>query len=103
MSEMNVILNSSRHAPRAHSHRSRNCGDATTTASEVVLVGIQRGGVHLAQRLANILKEIWNHPVPVGTLDVSMHRDDLGQHSRRKIQPTVIPFDINGQDGRAGG
>ncbi len=63
--------------------------------SGVVLVGIQRRGVFLARRLAATLLGIWNHPVPVGELDVSMHRDDLDHHaSSINMQPTVIPFDI---------
>ena len=66
-------------------------------SQEVIILGVQRGGIHIATRLANILKTIWNHPVPVGTLDVSMHRDDLGQQFAPKIQPTSIPADINGK------
>lgn len=63
----------------------------------VVLVGIQRGGVLLAQRLAAILGGIWGHPVPVGALDVSMHRDDLDQRVAPRVQPTLIPFDVTGK------
>jgi pyrimidine operon attenuation protein/uracil phosphoribosyltransferase len=58
-------------------------------------VGIQRGGVFLARRLAKILADIWGQPTPVGELDVGMHRDDLGQHGAPQMQPTVIPFDIS--------
>jgi pyrimidine operon attenuation protein/uracil phosphoribosyltransferase len=65
--------------------------------SDVVLVGIQRGGVFLARRLAATLESIWHHPVPVGTLDVGMHRDDLNQTAAPNMQPTVIPFDITGK------
>lgn len=61
----------------------------------VVIVGVQRGGVHLARRLANVLNGIWGHAVPVGTVDVSMHRDDLGEHVAPKVHPTEIAFDIN--------
>jgi len=56
---------------------------------------VQRGGVHLARRLANILNGIWGHAVPVGTVDVSMHRDDLDEHVAPKVHPTEITFDIN--------
>jgi pyrimidine operon attenuation protein/uracil phosphoribosyltransferase len=66
-------------------------------SAEVALIGIQRGGVFLAQRLAKTLNSIWNHPVPVGALDVGMHRDDLGRHAAPHMQPTVIPFDITGK------
>jgi pyrimidine operon attenuation protein/uracil phosphoribosyltransferase len=67
-------------------------------SAEVALAGIQRGGVFLARRLAAALLAIWNHPVPLGELDVSMHRDDLDHHaSHIHMLPTVIPFDITGK------
>lgn len=59
-----------------------------------VLIGIQHGGVILAQRLAKTLTDIWQQPVLVGSLDVGMHRDDVGQVIATKIEPTVIPFDV---------
>jgi pyrimidine operon attenuation protein/uracil phosphoribosyltransferase len=64
------------------------------TSAEVVLVGIQRGGVPLAGRLSALLSIIWGQPVPVGSLDVSMHRDDLDQRVAPNVHPTVIPFDV---------
>jgi pyrimidine operon attenuation protein / uracil phosphoribosyltransferase len=64
---------------------------------EVVLVGIQRGGVRLAERLGPLLAAIWGQPVPTGTLDVSMHRDDLGQRLAPDVHPTLIPFDVTGK------
>lgn len=59
-----------------------------------VLVGIQHGGVILANRLGPILETIWQHPVLVGSLDVGMHRDDVGQTIAPRMEPTVIPFDV---------
>lgn len=61
----------------------------------VVIVGVQRGGVHLARRLGSILTGIWGHAVPMGTVDVSMHRDDLDHHVAPNVHPTEIAFDIN--------
>ena len=61
----------------------------------VVIVGVQRGGIYLANRLGEILKNIWGHAVPVGSLDVSMHRDDLGSQPVPKVHPTVMPFDLH--------
>jgi len=61
----------------------------------VVIIGVQRGGISLAQRLGEILKNIWGCPVPVGSLDVSMHRDDVGQQPVPKVHQTVIPFDLH--------
>src|SRR5262245_29644341 len=60
---------------------------------QVVLVGIQRGGIHLASRLQAALQKIWNHPVPLGLVDVSMHRDDHNHRLPQNIQPTSLPFD----------
>ena len=62
-----------------------------------VLIGIQRGGIILAQRLAVSLTAIWGQPVLVGSLDITMHRDDVGQAIPPVIQPTVIPFNVTGQ------
>ena len=64
---------------------------------ELVLVGIQRGGVVIAQRLEPILSSVMNRPVPLGVLDVSMHRDDLDNHIAPNVQPTNIPVDITGK------
>ncbi len=62
----------------------------------ICLVGIQRGGVHLAKRLAVKLKEIDGKSIPVGTLDIALYRDDIGV---RKEQPVVrrtdVPCEIN--------
>jgi pyrimidine operon attenuation protein/uracil phosphoribosyltransferase len=65
--------------------------------STLVLVGIPTGGDHLAARLSKILSGIWNHPVPVGVLDVTMHRDDLDHRTAPQVHPTVIPFDVTGK------
>ena len=64
---------------------------------DLVLVGIQRGGVFLARRLEPILASITNRPVPLGVLDVSMHRDDLDNHLAPEVHPTNIPIDITGK------
>ncbi len=43
----------------------------------LVLVGIRRRGVPIAQRLGRLIQRIENKPVPVGTLDITLYRDDL--------------------------
>ncbi len=64
---------------------------------DVALIGIPQGGVPMARRLAKLLAEIWSQPVPLGSLDVSMHRDDLHQRAAPTIFPTEIPFDVTGK------
>jgi len=66
-------------------------------SEEVVLVGIQTGGVPLAERLAAVLTELWGRPVPLGKLDVAMHRDDLDRRMAPDVHPTAIPFDVTGK------
>jgi pyrimidine operon attenuation protein / uracil phosphoribosyltransferase len=63
----------------------------------IVFVGIQRGGFHLASRLSRLLGGIVGQSIPMGSLDVSMHRDDLDRRVAPKIQPTIIPFDVAGK------
>ncbi len=67
--------------------------EANADSKSVGLIGIQRGGVHLAKRLAGLLTGIWGHDAPVGVLDVSMHRDDIDQRGIVSVQPTEVPFD----------
>ncbi|MCK9417842.1 MAG: bifunctional pyr operon transcriptional regulator/uracil phosphoribosyltransferase PyrR [Nitrospirae bacterium] len=64
-------------------------------AGDIVLVGIQRGGVHIAGRLAKKIREIEKVEVPVGSLDITMYRDDLStRKSQPVLQATDITFDI---------
>lgn len=62
----------------------------------VVLVGVQTGGVQVARQLAGCLEALWGHAVPVGHLDVSMHRDDLDQRLAPAVHPTWLPFELEG-------
>lgn len=67
-------------------------------AGEVpVLVGIQRGGVAVARRLAAEVATILGRPVPCGCLDVTFYRDDLDQRAAPTVHPTEIPGDIQGR------
>jgi pyrimidine operon attenuation protein/uracil phosphoribosyltransferase len=96
MPEPTVILN----APaiqRALTRIAHEIAERNESGGEVVLIGIPEGGVPLAQRLSATLQNIWNQPVPVGTLDVSMHRDDLDQRVAPTVHPTVVPFDVTGK------
>lgn len=82
---------------RALTRIAHEIAERNEVGANVVLIGIPKGGVPLSQRLSTILTGIWNQPVPVGTLDVSMHRDDLDRRVAPQIYPTVIPFDVTGK------
>ncbi len=59
------------------------------------LVGIQRGGVHLARRLAKKIKEIEKKEIPVGSLDIALYRDDLNIRKKQPVvRKTEIPFEV---------
>ncbi len=82
---------------RALTRIAHEIAERNEISQQVVLVGIQRRGVPMARRLAELLEQIWHHTVPTGTLDVSMHRDDLDQRAAPNVHPTTIPFDVTGK------
>lgn len=61
---------------------------------ELVLVGIHRRGVPLAHRVAKRIAEIETIAPPVGELDISFYRDDVGIRSPQEISTTDFPFDV---------
>jgi pyrimidine operon attenuation protein/uracil phosphoribosyltransferase len=64
-------------------------------AKDLGLIGIQRGGVHLARRLAAKIRAIEGIDAPVGSLDITMYRDDIGTRKSQPVpQATNIDFDI---------
>ncbi len=66
--------------------------------SPIILIGIERRGVPLARRLAEIMKN-WGVQVDVGTLDINLYRDDLTMvASQPVVRKTDQPADINGRD-----
>jgi pyrimidine operon attenuation protein/uracil phosphoribosyltransferase len=96
MSKSQLILDATAMG-RALTRIAHEIAERNEDGTQVGLIGIQSGGVYLAQRLAEILSRIWNQPVLLGQLDVGMHRDDLDQHAAPQMRPTVIPFDVAGK------
>ena len=60
-------------------------------ADHLVLLGIPSRGVELAHRLADLVREVEGTEVPVGSLDITMHRDDLRHQPTRAPMHTTIP------------
>jgi pyrimidine operon attenuation protein/uracil phosphoribosyltransferase len=68
-------------------------------ADNLGLVGIRRRGVPLAHRLAKILTRIEKIDVPVGTLDITLYRDDLSAIGHRpEVRPAPMEFDIQNRN-----
>jgi pyrimidine operon attenuation protein/uracil phosphoribosyltransferase len=76
----------------AHEIAERNHG-----TSGLVVVGLQRGGVWMASTLAEALQRIGEDAVPIGTLDVSFHRDDVGLRPIVPGSVTDIPMSLDGR------
>ena len=61
----------------------------------VVLIGLQRGGVWIARQLAEAIARIDPAAVPVGAVDVSMYRDDVGLRPLSPGSVTDIPVNLD--------
>ena len=65
---------------------------------DLILVGIQRRGVQLAERLARAIQDAEGHEVPRGALDITLYRDDLQTVGPRPVVgPTSLPANIDGR------
>jgi pyrimidine operon attenuation protein / uracil phosphoribosyltransferase len=67
-------------------------------ADELGIVGIRRRGVYIAQRLGEMIQRIEKKPVPVGSLDISLYRDDLSTVGPKPVvQKTEIGIPVTGK------
>ena len=76
----------------AHEIIERNHG-----LDDLVLVGLQTGGVPLALRIHQALLDVEGTDVPIGSLDVAFYRDDIGLRPVLPEEVTEIPFDLTGR------
>jgi pyrimidine operon attenuation protein/uracil phosphoribosyltransferase len=60
-------------------------------ADDLILLGIPSRGYPLAQRIAAAIERIESRPVAVGSLDITLYRDDLRLRPARALEPTSIP------------
>jgi pyrimidine operon attenuation protein/uracil phosphoribosyltransferase len=67
--------------------------------SNLALIGVRRRGVPLANRIAQAMREIDRVEVPVGTLDITLYRDDLSKVAAHPvIQSSDINFSVDDKD-----
>jgi pyrimidine operon attenuation protein/uracil phosphoribosyltransferase len=72
--------------------------ERTGGAEDLALVGVRTRGVSLAHRIAGRLRQIEGRPVPVGALDITLYRDDLGLKDEIPVlRGTDIPFPVAGR------
>ncbi len=67
--------------------------EANSGLDDVIIIGMERGGVPIATAIASALESIENHAIEFGTLDVSFYRDDI---STTSILPEVtkMPYSV---------
>jgi pyrimidine operon attenuation protein/uracil phosphoribosyltransferase len=81
---------------RAITRIAHEIGERNKGVQDVVLVGLRSRGVGLAHRIVGKLQEIEKAEVPMGALDITLYRDDLGKAETQPIvRRTEIPFSIN--------
>ena len=95
--EGRVVLDA-RDITRALTRISHEILERNRGAGDLVLLGIPSRGVPLAQRIAERMAAVEGFDVPVGSLDVTMYRDDLRMKPARALLPTQIP--AGGIDGK---
>ncbi|HKV03965.1 MAG TPA: bifunctional pyr operon transcriptional regulator/uracil phosphoribosyltransferase PyrR [Candidatus Acidoferrales bacterium] len=68
-------------------------------ARDLALIGVRRRGVPLAERLAGLIRASAKVAVPVGTLDITLYRDDLSTIAQQPVvQSTEIDFPVDNRD-----
>lgn len=64
--------------------------------SEIVLVGIRRRGVPIAERIRENIRSFETAEVPLGVLDITLYRDDLKTIAQQPVvRTTELPFDLD--------
>ena len=76
----------------AHEILERNGG-----LDDLVIVGLQTGGIEPALHLVEALESIEGTRPPVGSVDVAFHRDDIGLRPVLPEAPTEIPIELGGR------
>lgn len=73
--------------------------ERTRGAKHLGIVGIRRGGVPISTRLADEIRRAEGREIPVGTIDITLYRDDAATAlPDPKIGPSAISFDIKARD-----
>jgi len=73
--------------------------EKTGGAQDLALIGVRRRGVPLSERLARAIQGFAHLDIPVGTLDITLYRDDLSTVGTQPVvQSTNIDFPVDGRD-----
>ncbi len=84
---------------RALDRLAREIVEQAVDRQNLVLIGIHTGGVFLAQRLQNLLRQAYGLDVPLGTLDITLYRDDWTRlHTQPVVRSTNLPFSVDDKE-----
>jgi len=73
--------------------------EETGGTANLALIGIRRRGVPLAHRIARAMRAIDSAEIPVGTLDITLYRDDLSKVAAQPVlHSSEIPFPVDDKD-----
>lgn len=67
-------------------------------AKDLAFIGIRTRGVYIAGRLIEKIKQIEKETIPIGTLDITLYRDDVTTHPKIELSSTDIPFDVSNKN-----
>ena len=96
--KLKADLMSSEDMKRALKRMSHQILERNHGADNLVLLGIKRRGVPLAERLSSNINAIEGVEVPVGELDITLYRDDLSLISEEPVvNSSHVPFDVTGK------
>jgi pyrimidine operon attenuation protein/uracil phosphoribosyltransferase len=83
---------------RAVARLAREIVDRAQQREDLAVVGVRRGGVHLAERLREEIARLSGTRPPFGTLDIALYRDDVGATNEVPVVgPTDIRFPLKGK------
>ena len=89
----------SRKIKRAFNRMATEITERNRDLNNLVIIGIRTRGVHIAKRIAKLIKEYDNIEVPVGILDITLYRDDFSElEDKHIVKKTEINFSIENKD-----
>ena len=91
---MNKVLNS-REFKRIITRMAAEILEKNGSAKELAVIGVQKTGVYLAERLIKEIKKQDNISILSGSINISLYRDDYDKRVAKTIDPSQVDFDIN--------
>ncbi|PLX80232.1 MAG: bifunctional pyr operon transcriptional regulator/uracil phosphoribosyltransferase PyrR [Desulfuromonas sp.] len=95
MSESNTVILDHAGVKRALTRIAHEILEYNKGTENLALVGIRSGGAHLAEQIRARINDIEGVELPLGAVDITMYRDDLGSRGSLPVGKTDIPFALD--------